>query len=112
MTIGTQDLCRGNLQSTFLLNLTLSPTIVNANTTSQQTFTVPGLQTTDQISEVGKPTYQTGLIVCGGACLTNGILTIQFGNITGSNITPTAGEVYTVEVNRPSLPNPQPAVIQ
>lgn len=112
MSLGTQIVAYGNVQSTMLLNLTLSPALVNANTTSQQTFSVPGLSTLDQISGVSKPTYQTGLIVCGGVCLTNNVLTIQYANVTGSGITPTPGEVYVIEVNRPALPNPQPSVIQ
>jgi hypothetical protein len=102
MSQGPQIVTYGNVASTFILTATLSPTIVNANTTSQQTFNVTGLQTTDQISAVIKPTYQTGLLVVGGGCLTNGVLTIQFANVTGSGITPTASEVYSIEVNRPA----------
>lgn len=110
---GSSDLTRGNVANTFLCQITISPTICAANTTTVQTFALAGLLTTDQISEVNKPTYQAGLIVGPAACLANNVLSIQFGNFTGAGITPTAGEVYYVEINRPSNPSSlQPSVIQ
>jgi hypothetical protein len=109
---GASDQAQGNIKNSFVLSTgVISPTIVNANTTSQQTFAVPGLLTSDQVSAVSKPTYQTGLIVTGGACLTAGVLTIQFANCTAGNITPTASETYTVEINRPSNPQAIPTAI-
>lgn len=103
---GQSDVPQGNIKNSFVISTgVISPTIVNTITTSQQTFNVAGLLTTDQISAITKPTYQTGLLVVGGACLTNGVLTIQFANVTAGNITPTASETYLVEVNRASNPN-------
>lgn len=102
MPLGYQTLTYGNVQSTFIVK-TVSVGTVGAVTLSQTgstTVAVPGLLTTDQISAVIKPTYQAGLVVTGGACLTAGILTIYYANPTVGNITPTAGEQYTIEVNR------------
>ncbi|SRR6266403_1055013 len=106
------DICRGNVQGTFLLNVTFSGASVAANTTAQQTITVPGILVGDQISEIGKATFQAGLIIVVGSVTVANAVSITFGNLTASPIVPTAGDTYTLEVNRPSLPNPQPSVIQ
>lgn len=73
----------------------ISPTIVNANTTSEQTFTVTGLKTGDVVV-VNKPTHQTGLSVVGCRVSAANTLAIQFANNTAGNITPTASETYKV----------------
>lgn len=73
----------------------ISPTIVNANTTSEQTFTVTGLKTGDVVV-VNKPTHQTGLSVVGCRVSAANTLAIQFCNNTAGNITPTASETYKV----------------
>lgn len=112
MPQGYQTVCYGNVQSTFVIR-TASVGTVGAITLSQTgltTVAVPGLLTTDQISAVGKPTYQAGLVTTGGACLVNGILTIYYANVSVGNITPTANEQYVVEVNRPL--DTLPSVIQ
>jgi hypothetical protein len=106
------NLTYGNVSNTFLLSVTLTtPVIVNANTTSISTINVPGLLTTDQIT-ASKPTIQTGLFCVEATCLAVGVLSLQFANVTAGGLTPTANEVYTVEVNRALGPTPYPSVIQ
>lgn len=108
---GSADIARGNLQGTFLLQIVNSFVSVAANTTAQQTVTVNGLQLGDQISAVSKSTFQAGLIVVGADVSAANTLRVTFGNFTGGGIVPTAGDTYTVEINRPSNQGTQPSSI-
>lgn len=81
-------------------DLTISPTIVATITTSTQTFTLPGLKTTDQVV-VTKPTAQTGLSVTAARVSAADTVAITFMNPTAAGITPTASEVYKVAIFRP-----------
>lgn len=94
-------MCYGNTQQLWAMKATLSPAQVNANTTAEQTFTVPGLRlTTDFITAVSKPTAQAGLGIVGWRVTADDTLGITFSNNTGSGITPTASQVYLVQVAR------------
>jgi|GEM_PF-6258571 len=78
--------------------ITINPTTVNANTTSEQTFTVVGLAVTD-IVYVNKPTHQAGLGIVGVRASDVDELAITFMNTTGSGIDPTS-ETYLVAAIR------------
>lgn len=90
----------GNIAIDVLLGLTISPAIVAANTTAEQTFTLTGVQVGDVVS-VNKPTAQAGLGIVGARVSAANTIAITFSNNTASGITPTAGEVYVVNVVRP-----------
>jgi len=76
----------------------LSPTIVAANTTAEQTFTISGLTTSNVPISVIKPTAQAGLGIVGFRISAANTLAITFSNNTGVGITPTAGETYKVVI--------------
>lgn len=76
----------------------LSPAIVAANTTAEQTFTISGLTTSNVPISVIKPTAQAGLGIVGFRISAANTLAITFSNNTGVGITPTAGETYKVVV--------------
>lgn len=76
----------------------LSPAIVAANTTAEQTFTISGLATTNIPLSVIKPTAQAGLGIVGFRISATDTLAITFSNNTASGITPTAAETYKVVV--------------
>lgn len=100
MPLGPQIINFGNIQSSWILSVNIgTPGAVTLSQTGNTTVNVPGLLTTDQIT-VSKPTIQAGLAVVASVCLTPGVLTIQYMNATVGNITPTANEIYTLEVNR------------
>ena len=99
MPLGPQIISYGNIQSSWIVQIALTPSICAANTTTVQTFAFPGLLTIDEIL-ASKAAYQAGLIIAGANCFTSGILSLQFGNLTASGITPTAGELYTFYVTR------------
>jgi hypothetical protein len=89
----------GNLLFSSMLSLVLSPAIVGANTTAEQTFTVPGLQVGDFVNII-KPTTQAGLGIVNCRVSANNTLAIAFSNNTGGGLTPTAGERYLLMVDR------------
>lgn len=103
-------LARGNAISTFYVAPSITPSAVAANTTAAQTFSLPGLLTTDIISTAGYTANQTtGIFVVECDCLTANTLTIQFGNITASSATPASG-IYELQIVRAEGPLPTTAV--
>lgn len=101
---------RGNSHETFYIQPTLAPVSVAANTTAAQTFALPGLQTTDIVEVIGFNGSQiAGIFTAEADCLTANVLSIQFGNLTGSGVIPSTG-VYTIEVIRLEGPAPVTAV--
>ena len=103
-------LARGNAISTFYIAPSITPAAVAANTTAAQTFSVPGLLTTDIISSAGYTANQTtGIFVVECDCLTANVLTIQFGNVTALSATPAAG-IYELQIVRAEGPLPTTAV--
>ena len=108
--MSSTTITRGNSHETFYIQPNLTPVSVAANTTAVQTFSVPGLQTTDIVVVLGLNGSQiAGIIIAEADCLTAGVLSIQFGNVTASPVVPTAG-VYTIQVTRLEGPAPVTAV--
>lgn len=93
----------GNVRALGVADITISPALVAANTTAEQTFTVPGLLASDVVHSVSKPAAQAGLGIVGWRVTTAGLLAVTFSNNTASGITPTASEVYRVSWMRPEL---------
>jgi hypothetical protein len=94
-----------------VLGLTISPALVAVNTTVEQTFTLQGVQLGDVVS-VTKPTTQAGLGIVNSRVTAANTIGITFANTTAGTITPTAGETYAVELNRPTNPqNPLPTAV-
>lgn len=74
---------------------------IAANTTAEHIINVAGIvASSDEVLQVTKPTNQAGLIVANARIAVDGQLILQFANITGSAITPTASEVYIVYIWR------------
>ena len=108
--MSSTTITRGNSHETFYIQPSLTPVAVAANTTAAQTFSIPGLQTTDIVVVLGLNGSQiAGIVVAEADCLTANVLTIQFANVTAASVTPTAG-VYTIQVTRLEGPAPVTAV--
>lgn len=90
----------GNLQAAGIVSLTLSPSSVAANTTAEQTFTLPGARVGDYV-DVNKPSAQAGLGIVNARVSAANTIAITFSNNTASPIVPTASEVYLVRYARP-----------
>lgn len=93
----------GNILSTFVIKTTLTPVAVNATTAAQQTFTVPGLQVGDQISDVSlQGAWTVAVATTNFWCSAANTLAISYYNGTAGSLTPPSGSYY-IEVNRPDL---------
>lgn len=100
---GPSDIPRGNVANTFLLSVAVpAGAALTASTTVERTYTVIGLQVTDNVS-VSKPTFQAGIGIANCRVSAIDTLAITFGNYTAGTPTLTA-ETYQIEVNRPSNP--------
>jgi hypothetical protein len=86
----------GNVTSFGVAAVALSPAEVAANTSAEQTFTLPGLRAGDVIVGVSKPTTQAGLGIVGWRVSAANTVAITFVNATGSPITPTASQTYLI----------------
>lgn len=91
----------GNVRAMGIASVALTPAQVAANTTAEQTFTVPGLLLTDIVHGISKPTAQAGLGIVGMRISALNTIAITFSNNTGAGITPTAGETYQIAWMRP-----------
>jgi len=97
---------RGNSHETFYIAPSITPSAVTGQTTSNQTFSVPGLLTSDIIIPQGYIANQTsGVFIVEADCLTNNVLTVQFGNFTTGSVTPATG-VYEFQIVRLEGPAP------
>lgn len=86
---------RGNVLSTTIIGPSLTPVATASYTSAVQTFNIPGLLTTDVIQAVGAVGVQTAGIFTGECdCYTNGVLSVQFLNVTASSATAVAGTYY------------------
>ena len=108
--MSSTTITRGNAHETFYISPSFAPAAVAAYTSAVQTFSVPGLQTTDLVIVIGAVATQTAGILPGEAdCYTAGVLSLQFLNVTNASATPAQG-AYTIQVVRPEGPLPVTAV--
>jgi len=100
---------RGNVNAYFLANPSLTPSAVTG-TSASQSFTVPGLLTTDITNVSFNGGAQTaGIAIANDYVSAANTLTIQFVNTSGSSATPASGS-YLIEVLRSDGPIPVNAV--
>ena len=101
MPLGPQIVTYGNVQSTFLLTISLTPAATAATTTLEQTFTVPGLQVGDQISGISPQfAVTTQVDIINARVSAANTLALAFSNVTAGSLTYPSGTFY-IEVNRP-----------
>jgi hypothetical protein len=102
----------GNVRAFGVLTVSLNPASVAANTTAEQTFTVPGLQVGDLVwvntppIGTGAGQMNAGLGVCGARVSAADTLALRFNNNTAGALDAGAAD-YTVLVVRPgATPGP------
>jgi hypothetical protein len=71
-----------------------TPSSVSANSTSDQTVTVTGLNLDDMVY-VNLPSYVSGVVVAHARVTGANTIAVTFGNVTGGSVTPPAG-VYKI----------------
>lgn len=102
MSQGPQVLPYGNLQSTWLLTVTIAPAATAAATTLEQTFTINGLLPGDQISGITPQFALTSLVdMVNYRVSSANTLAIAFSNASAGSLTYPTGSFY-IEVNRPA----------
>jgi hypothetical protein len=103
MGVGPQLVTYGNVTSTFVLQVSLTPAATAATTSAEQTFTIPGLAVGDQISAINFQGAWTVLVdIVNYRVAGNNSLGVSFQNNTGGSLTAPSG-TYLVEVNRPGI---------
>lgn len=83
------------------LTFTNSFTQVNTVSGSEQTVTINGLvYGRDEVLGLRKATHQAGLVIGEAFVSADNTLTVRFANGTAGNLTPTAGDTYTLTLCR------------
>jgi len=84
----------GNIVYAWLIMPMLTPVSVGANTTAEQSFTIPGLQTTDNVSVYSYSAQTAGIGIANARVSGPNTLQIGFSNSTAGSLTPVAGQYY------------------
>src|SRR5271163_2961125 len=101
MPLGPQIVTFGNVQSTFVLTISVTAAATGAGVTVEQSFTVPGLQVNDQVSAIQANFAFSSLVdIVNARVSANNTLTLAFANNTAGSLTFPSGSFY-LEVNRP-----------
>jgi hypothetical protein len=82
------------IQGLYNIKQVLTPASVGANTTSEQTFNVPGVLPGDSI-DINKASHQAGLGITNVRASAAGVLAITFMNNTAAPIVPVS-EQYII----------------
>lgn len=92
---------KGNTENVSVVQVTINPASVAANTTAEQTFTIDGLAVGDVVF-VNKPSLSAGLGIAGARVSSANTLAITFINTAGSPID-AGSETYLVGVISPGV---------
>jgi len=94
------NVLRLNVRSIANYTPSIDPASVAANTTSEQTFTVAGVQAGDVVLACNKPTHTAGLIVGHARVSADNEVALTFANVTAGAIDAPA-ETYALVTLRP-----------
>jgi hypothetical protein len=100
MPLGPTIISAGNIQSSFILTVSITAASTNANTTAEQTFTIPGLQLGDILTVSPQFALSTLLTVENARVSAANTIAIAINNSTAGALTYPAGS-FAIEVNRP-----------
>ena len=81
----------GNVFSTTVIKQSITAASVGANTTAEQTFTVPGLKLLDHVS-VCPPGITTGVALVAARVSAANTLALQYMNTTAGGVVPLTGD--------------------
>ena len=84
----------GNILYAWLITPSLTPSSVAANTTAEQSFTIPGLQLNDNISCYALGAQTAGIGIANCRVSANNTMQLGFSNSTAGALTPVAGLYY------------------
>lgn len=83
----------GNVFSTTVIKQSITAASVGANTTAEQTFTVPGLKLGDHVV-VNPPGVTTGVLLVNARVSAANTIALQYMNTTGGGVVPLTGDHY------------------
>lgn len=95
---GSTTIARGNVQTEIILQISLTPPSVAANTSVESTYPLPNAIVGDFI-EINKPSHTVGLSIGNVRVASPGVMAIQFVNSTAVTIIGTL-ENYLLVVSR------------
>ena len=90
---------RGNMVYDFFIGPTLTPVLVAGNTSAEQTFTVPGIQTNDTLDINLNGLQTAGIGIVNVRVSAANTIAIMFQNSTAGSLTPASGQ-YVINVGR------------
>lgn len=91
------NLIHDSISYTRVYEVSLNPTTVNANSESDQTFTVTGIDTQDKIY-INPPDLVAGLGIMWYNVNAANTIKIRYRNFTGGNIDPAAGTYKIIAI--------------
>lgn len=101
MPLGPQIVTYGNVQSTFVLTVTLTFVATAAASTVEQNVTINGLQLLDQVSDISlQAAFTSALSIVNARVSAANTLTLAISNYTAGSLTYPTGSYY-IEINRP-----------
>lgn len=103
----TTGIKMGNAKGIYHVTISFTPASVNANTTVEQSITVPGVLPGDQVS-ISPPGITAGVALTGARVSAANTVAAQFANCTAGGLTPASGN-HLITVTRPES---GPAVTQ
>ena len=89
----------GNTKLQQMLGLTVTTPSVNANTSTTQTFALPGVLPYDLV-DAQSQSHTAGLSIGSSWCAANNVITVQFINSTGTTIGAVSNYQLIVSVTR------------
>ena len=90
---------RGNLVYDFFIGPTLTPIAVLGNTSAEQPFTIPGIQTNDTLDINFNGVQTAGIGIVNVRVSAANTIQIMFQNSTAGSLTPAAGQ-YIINIGR------------
>lgn len=97
---GSTTIARGNILYEKVISVTLAPAVVGASQTSEQAFTIPGVQLGDYINANFNGAQTNGVMISNVRITGVNTVAVQFANVTTVPVTPTTG-VYGFIWGRP-----------
>lgn len=88
------NLISSNSVKIYDVSTTVSPVNIPAQTTQSQSVGIVGIDSSDKILSITKPTVTSGIGIVGFRVKAKNLIEIDFANFTAGNITPPS-EIYT-----------------
>jgi hypothetical protein len=103
------NITRGNVEGLIAVVLNMSPSSVSFYNTSEKTYIIPGIMSTDIPINLIPPSIVSGISIGNLRVPANNSLCVQFSNCSNGSLSPPSG-LYTLILSRPSNASILPTV--